>query len=50
MCSLGDFLETCPSLESMVRTNYGYGLSSHSISNAKSIPPQDQGSGGGAYA
>ena len=36
MYSLKDLLETCRSLESMVRTNYGYGLSSHSISNTQS--------------
>ena len=36
MYSLKDLLETCHSLESMVRTNYGYGLSSHSISNTQS--------------
>ena len=36
MSSLRDLLEICPSLESMVRTNYGYRLSSHSISNTQS--------------
>ena len=35
MCSLRDPLETCPSLESMVQTNYSYELSSHSISNTR---------------
>ena len=35
MCSLRDPLETCPSLGSMVQTNYSYELSSHSISNTR---------------